>query len=340
MKINKNKSKSYKVKLTNKNHKFCILIHGGAGNTINDIDSAFYYSTLETIILSIYQYINTSVNLTAVDICEYAVKMLEDNPLFNAGKGAVFTDKNTHELEASIMDGKNLNCGAVSMIKRVKNPISAARLVMDRTKHNYIVGKPAEDLAKLHGLTFVKNSYFTTTNKKDDVKKTKFGTVGAVCLYNGSLAAATSTGGVTNKMSGRIGDSPIIGAGTYASNDTCAVSATGWGEEFMRRVAAYDIVARMKYGGKNLETACRETVFDYLPDNSGGIIAVDIHGNISMTHNSQIMFRGMLCDDSDNINNKVTAKVGIWDNMISVKLPPKNKLYSKYSKTIKHKIEE
>lgn len=315
--------KTFKNKKINKFlSKFCILIHGGAGDISKNIDDKSYYAALESIINNIYKFIKTSPNITAVDICEFAVKLFEDNSLFNSGKGAVSTDKSTYELEAAIMDGKTLKCGSVSLIQRVKNPISVARLVMDKTNYNYIIGEAAENLAKQNGLTMVNNSYFSTGVKVDRIvsdKNSKVGTSGAVCLYKGTLAAATSTGGITNKMSGRVGDSPIIGAGTYANNDTCAVSATGWGEEFMRRVAAYDIAARIKYAGKDLITACHDSVFNYLPSGSGGIIAVDKQGNFSMDHNSSGMFRGII-QNSKNIGDNITAKIGIWDDMIPVQL--------------------
>jgi len=335
--------KTFKNKKINKSlSKFCVLIHGGAGDISKNIDDKSYYAALESIINNIYKFIKTNSNITAVDICEFAVKLFEDNPLFNAGKGSVSTDKKTYELEAAIMDGKTLKCGSVSLIQRVKNPISVARLVMDKTNHNYIIGEAAENIAKQNGLTMVNNSYFSTGVKTDRIvsdKNSKVGTSGAVCLYKGTLAAATSTGGITNKMSGRVGDTPIIGAGTYANNDTCAVSATGWGEEFMRRVAAYDIAARIKYAGKDLITACHDSVFNYLPSGSGGIIAVDKQGNFSMDHNSSGMFRGII-QNSKNIGYNITAKIGIWDDMIPVELSKtenkaKNPRY--LNKTRRHK---
>lgn len=308
---------------------YCVLIHGGAGVIApNHIDADKYKLALQDILREIYRFIITSIDhgITAVDVVEYAVKLLEDEALFNAGKGAVYTHEATHELEASIMEGSKLRCGAVSLVKTIRNPISAARQVMQHTPHNYLIGGQVEALADKAGLERVTNDYYDTPHRREQLDrilhtntvaldhnvtttkeevKDKTGTVGCVCMLHGHVAAATSTGGMTNKMSGRIGDTPIIGAGTYADDRTCAVSCTGVGEEFMRYVAAYDISARMQYQQDSLYEAVRGTVFKRLPVDTGGVIAVDHVGNYAMEFNTPGMFRGM-------INSRGNACVGIW----------------------------
>ncbi len=251
----------------------------------------------------------------ALDAVTLAVTMLEDNPLFNAGKGAVFTNKGTHELDASIMDGSNLACGAIAGVKHIKNPIQAARAVMEKSQHVFFIGEGAEAFAKEQGLTFVEANYFSTEARYQQLLKAqgqgtvaldhdikaplderkKMGTVGAVALdQQGNLASATSTGGMTNKVAGRVGDSPIIGAGCYANNNTCAVSSTGHGELFIRSVVAYDVSALMEYAGLSLQEACDRVVHEKLPalNGSGGIIAIDKHGNVYLPFNSEGMYRG------------------------------------------------
>eukprot|EP01038_Epipyxis_sp_PR26KG_P007576 gene7576-10324_t len=308
-----------------------VVIHGGAGVIQKTLESSEYRFSLKNIITKIHQHLSINeINplFTAVDVVEFAVNELENDPLFNAGRGAVLTSESTHEMECSIMDGREgLKCGAASLIKTVKNPISVARLVMEQTKHNYLVGSSVEALAVEYGLEIVPNSYFTVASRQEQLQIAKresvvsldhhlklfgdypgsLGTVGCVCYLNGNLAAATSTGGMTNKMTGRVGDSPIIGAGTYACNLTCAISATGKGEDFMRYCAAYDVHARMDYGGKTLIEAMKETLFEKLPIGSGGLIGVDKDGNVGMEFNSLGMFRGML-DYS-----KKKGSLGIWE---------------------------
>jgi beta-aspartyl-peptidase (threonine type) len=228
----------------------------------------------------------------SLDAVEAVVRILEDSPWFNAGKGAVFTAEGTNELDASIMDGSNLKAGSVAGVKRIKNPISLARLVMEKSKHVMLAREGAEAFAKEQGIDFVDPKYFFTQKRWDALQREKkqqqqnkqHGTVGAVALdLSGNLAAATSTGGTTNKRFGRIGDSPLIGAGTYANNRTCAVSATGTGEYFIRLVAAHEVSAQMEYGGKSVVQAAETVVLKMLSDlgGDGGVIALDAKGNMA-----------------------------------------------------------
>lgn len=262
----------------------------------------------------------------SLDAVEKTINVMENSPLFNAGKGAVFTNAETNELDASIMDGKNLNAGASAGTTTVKNPINLARAVMEKSPHVMLSGKGAEQFAKEQNLEIVNPEYFHTENRMrslkrikdsekieldhDDktafydssIKDYKFGTVGCVALdKNGNLAAGTSTGGMTNKRWGRIGDAPIIGAGTYANNNTCAVSSTGWGEYFIRAMVAYDISALMDYKGLSLEEASKEVIQKKLPElgGDGGIIAVDKNGNISMEFNTSGMYRATMNDKGE-----------------------------------------
>mmetsp|Transcript_27116 Transcript_27116/g.37376 ORF Transcript_27116/g.37376 Transcript_27116/m.37376 type:complete len:311 (+) Transcript_27116:17-949(+) len=298
-------------------NKFKILIHGGAG-TISGPPSGRepYVQVLKRIIANSYSFAKGD-NRTAIDIVEYAITQLEDEPLFNAGCGAVLNRKGEHELEASIMDGSTLKCGAVSLLKQIKNPISAARLVMDKSEHIYIAGESAENFARQHGLQTVPNSFFTTDHRLQQLQVSKqaekivldteerIGTVGCVCMFNGFVAAGTSTGGMTNKMEGRIGDSPLIGAGTYANNLTCAVSATGKGEEFIRHVAAYDVAVRMDLCKMDVLSAVQATLCHRLPPDSGGFIAVDREGNSAMEFNTKGMYRA-------SVDSLGIAQVGVW----------------------------
>jgi beta-aspartyl-peptidase (threonine type) len=256
---------------------------------------------------------------SALDTVTESVRLLEDCPLFNAGKGAVFTADGTHELDASLMDGRTLGAGAVACVRRLPNPVLAARAVMEHSGHVLMAGEGAEAFAHAQGLPLVGPEYFYTefryrqwqsasgiqldhdgrptdsTHTLSALDSGKYGTVGAVALdAHGNLAAATSTGGMTYKRAGRVGDSPIIGAGCYADNRTAAVSGTGLGEMFMRAVAAYDICAQMEYGGKTLQQAAEHVVFERLPriGGRGGVIAVDHHGNVSMPFNTEGMYRG------------------------------------------------
>jgi beta-aspartyl-peptidase (threonine type) len=278
---------------------FAIAIHGGAGtitrkNMTPEKESG-YRSKLEEALNTGYSILEKGG--LSLDAVEATIRIMEDSELFNAGKGAVFTNAGTNELDASIMDGSNLKAGAVAGVKTVKNPISAARKVMDETWHVMLSGDGADLFAKEQNLEIVDPIYFYTQRRWDSLKKIqseKHGTVGCVALdKNGNLAAGTSTGGLTNKQWGRIGDSPIIGAGTYANNKTCAVSGTGQGEYFIRGNVAYDISAIMEYENLSVGKAARK-VISKLSDlgREGGVIAMDSHGNISMPFNTAGMYRG------------------------------------------------
>ncbi len=279
---------------------YVIVIHGGAGNAsnqdINEEEQKEYKEKLsEALAIGEGILINGG---TCVEAIEKTINFLEDCPLFNAGKGAVFTHDGHNELDASIMQGWDLNAGAVAGVRNIKNPISAAIKVMTDSKHVMMSGNGASQFAKEQGLEIVDSSYFFTKSRwsslQNILKAEKHGTVGCVALDKyGNLAAGTSTGGMTNKKYGRIGDSPIIGAGTYANNNTCAVSATGHGEFFIRYTVAHDISALMEYKNMSLEDAANIVINDKLVNigGTGGIIAVDKNGNISMTFNTNMMFR-------------------------------------------------
>jgi beta-aspartyl-peptidase (threonine type) len=241
---------------------------------------------------------------TALEAVEKAINVLEDNPLFNAGKGAVFTHDGKNELDAAIMDGSNLAAGSVAGVTDIKNPITAARYVMTKSAHVMLAGAGASQFAKEQGLEIVPPEYFRTEKRYNELqeilKREKNGTVGCCALdKSGNLAAGTSTGGMTNKKYNRVGDAPIIGAGTYANNATCAVSATGHGEFFIRWTVAHDISALMEYKGLSLKDASELVVNDKLvkAGGSGGVICVDNKGNISMPFNSEGMFRGFATAD-------------------------------------------
>ena len=278
---------------------FSIAIHGGAGtitrkNMTPGKENAYRSKLKETLNVG-YSILNKGG--TSLDAVEATIRIMENSELFNAGKGAVFTNAGTNELDASIMDGRNLKAGAVARVKTVKNPISAARKVMEETWHVMLSGDGADKFAKEQGLDIVDPSYFYTQRRWDSLKKIqveKHGTVGCVALdKHGNLAAGTSTGGLTNKRWGRVGDSPIIGAGTYANNQTCAVSGTGQGEYFIRGNVAYDVSAIMEYKGKSVGEAA-QNVIRKLSDmgGNGGIITMDSKGNISMPFNTAGMYRG------------------------------------------------
>jgi beta-aspartyl-peptidase (threonine type) len=241
---------------------------------------------------------------TSLDAVEAVVQRLEDDSLFNAGKGSVFNSDGKVELDASIMDGNTLKAGAVAGVHHVKNPIRLARTVMEKSEHVFFIGDGAEKFAQEHGLELVDESYFFTEArwqslqkakaKESLTEKEKHGTVGAVALdQHGNLAAATSTGGMTNKKFGRIGDSPIIGAGTYADNETCAISATGHGEYFIRAVVAHDIASLIRYKRLSIQAAAEEVVMNKLAKlgGTGGIIAIDRNANIAMPFNTDGMYR-------------------------------------------------
>ncbi|MBT2790953.1 isoaspartyl peptidase/L-asparaginase family protein [Paraburkholderia strydomiana] len=311
-----------------------IAIHGGAGTILRASLSASaeaeYHAALHAVLAAGQRVLADGGS--ALDAVSEAVRLLEDCPLFNAGRGAVYTAAGTHELDAAIMDGSTLEAGAICCVKRVRNPVLAARRVLECSEHVLFTGEGAESFAAAQGLEFVESQYFDTEARhrqwllaRDQQRamldhdgatlaaspsaadnsdpmphepidpNRKFGTVGAVALdRHGHVAAATSTGGVTNKQVGRVGDTPLIGAGCYADDATCAVSTTGSGEMFMRMVAAYDVAAQMAYRNVSLQEAAHDVVMNRLPkiDGRGGLIAVDALGNIALTFNTEGMYRG------------------------------------------------
>ena len=274
--------------------KWAIALHGGAGSAPKNMTKE-QIAVYETELLKSLEIGKQMLRngASALDAVEAVVVSLENNPMFNAGKGAVTNSEGIHELDAAIMDGSNLKAGAVAGVRDVKNPIKAARLVMDSTAHVLLIADGASKFASQMGLEIVDNSYFSVDrNAKQHSDK---GTVGCVALdVHGNLAAATSTGGMRGKKWGRVGDVPIIGAGTYANNHTVAVSGTGHGELWIRRVVAYDISALMEYKGLSLEEAGNEVIFNKISPmggSGGGIIAVDKNGNISLVFNTSLMHR-------------------------------------------------
>jgi len=295
--------------------KWVLVVHGGAGGPAKGSMTAAAekeYIERLTEALKIGSAILQSGG-SSLDAVEAVVTFMEDCPLFNAGKGAVLNENGKAELDAAVMDGRTGLAGAVAGVTTIKNPVKVARLVMEKTKHVMLCGKGADDFAAKSGLKPVDPSYFITPSRLEAWKKwksaassiekksvsdtTKKGTVGAVALdQSGNLAAATSTGGMMGKLSGRVGDSPLIGAGTYANNNTCAISATGHGEYFIRNVVAYDVSAHMEYQGMPLEEAARQVVMEKLVKQgaNGGLIAVDKAGNIAMPFNTNAMFRGFV----------------------------------------------
>jgi L-asparaginase / beta-aspartyl-peptidase len=272
--------------------KYAFVIHGGTlGEQLPANDEKEIRTAMKEALFAGKKILESGGK--SMDAVEAAIKILEDSPWFNAGRGAVFTSDGTNELDASIMDGSNLKAGSVVGLTHVKNPISLARMVMERTKHVMLAREGAEAFAKEQHVELVDPKYFFTQKRWDDLqaekKKSKeskpHGTVGAVALdLSGNLAAGTSTGGTTNKKFGRIGDSPIIGAGTYANNHTCAVSCTGTGEYFIRLVAAHEVSSLIEKGGKSVEEAANEVILQKLKDlgGDGGLIAIDSKGNRAM----------------------------------------------------------
>lgn len=306
-----------------------IAIHGGAGTISRDSlsadEEARYHQALAGIVSAGQAVLNAGGS--ALEAVTEAVRLLEDCPLFNAGHGAVYTSEGKHELDASVMNGADLGAGAVACVTNIRNPVLAARAVMEKSQHVLLVGQGAEAFAARNGVALAEPGYFHTdarhqqwlrvrgqdkamldhdaasfafAHKDEHAEKApidpdnKFGTVGAVALDKfGNLAAATSTGGITNKQPGRVGDSPLIGAGCYASNSTAAVSATGTGESFMRTAACYDVAARMAYAGDTLQQASDKVVFQLLPTvgGRGGLIALDAQGNLALPFNTEGMYR-------------------------------------------------
>ncbi|HEX8410971.1 MAG TPA: isoaspartyl peptidase/L-asparaginase [Thermoanaerobaculia bacterium] len=296
-----------------------LVIHGGAGTITRASMSPEleqqYRAALEQALRTGHAVL--AKGGSSLDAVEASVRVLEDNPLFNAGKGAVFTNEGRNELDASIMDGRTKGAGSVAGVTIIRNPITAARAVMEKSEHVMMVGRGAELFATKMGLEVVDPSYFWTERRwkslQNELRKEskpqaavdvpddkKFGTVGAVAVdKNGNLAAATSTGGMTNKRYGRVGDAPIIGAGTYAENESCAVSATGHGEFFIRWTVAYDIAALVKYRGMTVQQAGDEVIHKKLAPvkGEGGVIILDRQGNFAMPFNSEGMYRGWIGAD-------------------------------------------
>tara|TARA_Y100000766_G_C18892547_1_gene599297 strand:- start:1464 stop:2300 length:837 start_codon:yes stop_codon:yes gene_type:complete len=266
--------------------------------------------------LKLEEAINAGYNIlekngSSKDAVEETIKILENSELFNAGKGSVLSNKGVVEMDASIMNGQNLNAGAISGIKTIKNPISAARLVMEKSEHVFLSGEGAEEFAKLQGLDIIDNEYFITetrlksllnTKKRDSIKDNKFGTVGCVAIDKfGNITSGTSTGGMTNKKWNRIGDVPIIGAGTYANNNTCGISSTGWGEYFIRNVVAYDISSQIEYKKISIDLAAKNTLKKVKDlGGNGGVIGIDKNGNILMDFNTEGMYRGYKKSDGES----------------------------------------
>ncbi len=289
---------------------FAIAIHGGAGTILKQNMTAekekAYRDTLTKALEIGYAVLEKGGS--SLDAVERTIRFMEDSPLFNAGKGSVFTNKGTNEMDASIMEGRSLRAGAVAGVRRLQNPITVARLVMEKSPHVMMVGEGAEQFAKTQGVEWVDPSFFHTErrwkdlekarareNKKAAKKTDKHGTVGVVALDQaGNLAAGTSTGGMTNKKYGRVGDSPIIGAGCYADNQSCAVSATGHGEYFIRAAVAHEIAARIKHRGEGVQQAADAVVRDQLVHmgGSGGVIAMDRQGRVAFSFNTPGMYRG------------------------------------------------
>jgi len=307
--------------------KISLAIHGGAGTILKEDMTpeleAAYLKGLETALAAGYAVLEEGG--TSYNAVKATLVILEDNMLFNAGRGAVFTKKGVQEMDAAIMDGKDLSAGAVAGVQNVRNPIELAVEVMQNSNHVFLSGKGANDFAIKQGIKLEPDEYFFSQFRYDQwkqlrdsdnysldhthqqleelMKDKKFGTVGAVaCDINGNIAAATSTGGMTNKKYGRIGDSPIIGAGTYANNKTCAISCTGHGEPFICAVAAYDVSCLMEYKGLSLQDAMHEVIIVKLPkmDGEGGMIGVDAEGNVSLQFNSAGMYRGARSSDGTN----------------------------------------
>jgi L-asparaginase / beta-aspartyl-peptidase len=306
--------------------KFSIAIHGGAGTIIKEDMTpeleAEYRKALKESLEAGYSVL--SAGGSAVDAVKAAVVVMEDNVLFNAGRGSVFTNKGLHEMDAAIMNGNTLNAGAVAGVRNIRNPVNLAEKVMLHSGHVFLSGEGANEFAVTQGMKLEPDEYFysdyrynqwqeikdsdsyqldhSVDKTESTLKDKKFGTVGAVaCDSHGNVAAATSTGGMTNKQYGRIGDSPMIGAGTYANNKTCAISCTGHGEIFIKAVAAYDVSCLMECKNMNLQEACEEVVMKKLValNGDGGLIGVDAKGNAAMVFNSAGMYRGFKNSDGD-----------------------------------------
>lgn len=315
------------------NPRLGFILHGGAGTiskgSMTPEKEKEFRDLLTAAVTAGYKALQEGKS--SLDAIEVAIRMMEDSPLFNAGKGAVFTNDGRNELDASIMNGKNLAAGAVAGLRKVKNPITLARAVMEKSPHVMMVGDGAEKFALMQKIELVDEKYFWTQHRWDSLQKVlkeeadkekkpgavsqmqasrepenRFGTVGAVALdKNGDIAAGTSTGGMTNKRYGRVGDAPIIGAGTYANNDTCGVSATGWGEMFIRVGVARDIAAMMEYRGLPIQQAA-DLVMNKVAKlgGDGGIVAMDKFGNMAISFNSEGMYRAYI-----DVNGKPVVEI-------------------------------
>ncbi len=320
-----NESENTESQTITSEEKFGIVIHGGAGTILkenmSDSLEAAYNEILERAIRTGHEILKDGGN--SMEAVTATINIMEDSPLFNAGKGSVFTNNETNELDASVMDGATLNAGAVAGVTYIKNPIDLAVEVMNNSDHVMLAGRGAEEFAVSRGIELVDSSYFYTERRFNSlqrvkareanknktafandpfIKSSKFGTVGCAALdKNGNLAAGTSTGGMTNKRWNRIGDAPIIGAGTYANNATCAVSSTGWGEYFIRAMVAHDISALMEYKGISLQEAAREVIQKKVPalGGDGGIVAIDKDGNVAMEFNTAGMYRAHMNANGD-----------------------------------------
>lgn len=307
-----------KSKASSTEEVYAIVIHGGAGvmskDRMSEEKQQEYKAKLDEAISKGHAILEKGG--TAMEAVQRTINILEDSPLFNAGKGAVFNHEGYNELDASIMDGKTLNAGAVAGVTNVKNPINLAYEVMVNSDHVLLSGSGAQEFAKSRNVEMVDTAYFATPARLESLKRAqnktalldwedkKFGTVGCVALdKDGNIVAGTSTGGMTNKRWNRIGDSPIIGAGTYANNATCGVSSTGWGEYFIRLAVAHDISAQMQYKNASLQEAAEDVIMKKLPElgGDGGIVALDKDGNISMVFNTSGMFRASIDKNGEKL---------------------------------------
>ena len=306
-----------------------LVIHGGAGTILKsamtpELENEYKEALINTLNEG---YIALDMGKSAIDACIIAVKVLENFPLFNAGKGSVYNHEGEHDMDASIMNGADLMAGAISGVRNIKNPIELAADIMLHSDHVYLTGKGAEEFGRARNLTFAPDEYFHSAFryqqyqhalKNDEVfldhSDQKFGTVGAVAIdKSGNLCAATSTGGMTNKKYGRVGDSALIGAGTYANNETCAVSCTGDGEYFIRAITAYELSALMQYKGLDLKTAGEELIQNKMLKigGEGGLISIDNKGNYILPFNCAGMYRGVKMSDED-------MKVGIYEDWLKL----------------------
>ena len=299
---------------------WALAIHGGAGvipKTMEEVSQREYFATLEEALTLGRDMLEEGK--PSLEVVEAVVRHLEDSPLFNAGKGAVFTNEGKNELDAAIMDGATLNCGSIAGVTTIKNPITLARHVMEDSRHVFFLGDGAEKFADEVGVERVEPEYYYTERRWESLERAleeekaaddaddKFGTVGAVALdKDGNLAAATSTGGMTNKRYGRVGDVPVIGAGTYANNLSAAVSGTGWGEKFIRNTVARDVASLVEYKAMPLQEAAEAVIHGKLDPGDGGVIAVSHLGEIALVFNSNGMFRG-----AADANGRL--EVAIWE---------------------------